>query len=75
VVGTNILNIFFVLAASSIIKQLPFKETSNIDIGMVILAEPLLFACMFTVRKRLFDREKEAVFLVFYTYIIFLAVQ
>ena len=48
VVGSNIFNIFFVLAASSIIRPLPFKETNNIDMGMVILAELLLFAFMFT---------------------------
>ncbi len=76
VVGSNIFNIFFVLAVSSIIRPLPFKETNNIDIGTVILAELLLFAFMFTGRRRLLDRWEGAVFLVLYTaYIIFLAVQ
>jgi cation:H+ antiporter len=76
VVGSNIFNIFFVLAASSIIKPLPFKGTNNIDIGMVILAELLLFAFMFTGRRRLLDRWEGAVFLVLYAaYIIFLAVK
>ena len=76
VVGSNIFNIFFVLSASSIIKPLPFKETNNIDIGMVILAELLLFAFMFTGRKRLLDRWEGVVFLLLYTaYIIFLIVQ
>jgi len=76
VVGSNIFNIFFVLSASSIIKPLPFKETSNIDIGMVILAELLLFVFMFTGRKRLLDRWEGIVFLLLYAaYIIFLVVQ
>jgi len=76
VVGSNIFNIFFVLSASSIIKPLPFKETSNIDIGMVILAELLLFAFMFTGKKRLLDRWEGIVFLSLYAaYIIFLVVQ
>jgi len=76
VVGSNIFNIFFVLAVSSIIRPLPFKETNNIDIGTVILAELLLFAFMFTGRRRLLDRWEGAVFLVLYTaYIIFLAVR
>jgi len=76
VVGSNIFNIFFVLSASSIIKPLPFKETNNIDIGMVILAELLLFAFMFTGRKRLLDRWEGIVFLSLYAaYIIFLLVQ
>jgi len=76
VVGSNIFNIFFVLAASSIIKPLPFKEANNIDIGMVILAELLLFAFMFTGRKRLLDRWEGVVFLVIYfTYIGYLILQ
>jgi cation:H+ antiporter len=76
VVGSNIFNIFFVLSASSVIKPLPFKETNNIDIGMVILAEILLFAFMFTGRKRLLDRWEGIVFLSLYAaYIIFLIVQ
>ena len=76
VVGSNIFNIFFVLSASSIIKPLPFKETNNIDIGMVILAEILLFAFMFTGRKRLLDRWEGIVFLSLYAaYIIFLIVK
>jgi len=70
VVGSNIFNVIFVLAASSIMRPLPFKETSNIDIGMMILAELLLFAFMFTGRKRLLDRWEGVVFLVIYfTYI------
>jgi cation:H+ antiporter len=76
VVGSNIFNIFFVLAMSAIIKPLPFKETNNTDIGMVILAELLLFAFMFTGRRRLLDRWEGAVFLILYAaYIIFLAVR
>jgi cation:H+ antiporter len=76
VVGSNIFNIFFVLAVSSIIKPLPFKETNNIDIGTVILAELLLFIFMFTGRKRLLDRWEGVVFLVIYfTYIGFLILQ
>jgi len=76
VVGSNIFNIFFVLAASSIIRPLPFRETNNIDIGTAILASLLLFAFMFTGKRRLVDRWEGAVFIVLYAaYIIFLAVQ
>jgi cation:H+ antiporter len=75
VVGSNIFNIFFVLAVSSIIKPLPFKESNNLDIGMVILAELLLFAFMFTGRKRLLDRWEGAVFLILYiAYISFIII-
>jgi cation:H+ antiporter len=76
VVGSNIFNIFFVLAASSIIKPLPFKETNNIDICVVILAELLLFIFMFTGKKRLLDRWEGIVFLIIYgSYIGFLILQ
>ena len=76
VVGSNIFNIFFVLAASSIIKPLPFKETNNIDIGVVILAELLLFMFMFTGKRRLLDRWEGVIFLIIYgSYIGFLVLQ
>jgi cation:H+ antiporter len=76
VVGSNIFNIFFVLATSSIIKPLPFKEANNVDIGVVILAELLLFMFMFTGKKRLLDRWEGIIFLVIYgSYIGFLILQ
>lgn len=66
VVGSNIFNIFFVLAVSSIVKPLPFQTIANRDIGVVILADILLFASMFTGRKRLLDRWEGYVFLILY---------
>jgi len=76
VVGSNIFNIFFVLAVSSIIKPLPLKGTNNIDIGVVILAELLLFMFMFTGKKRLLDRWEGVIFLVIYgSYIGFLVLR
>jgi cation:H+ antiporter len=76
VVGSNIFNVFFVLAVSSIIKPLPLKGTSNIDIGVVILAELLLFMFMFTGKKHLLDRWEGVIFLVIYViYIGFLVLR
>jgi len=73
VVGSNIFNIFFVLAMSSIIRPLPFQQRANIDLGVVILAEVLLFLSMFTGRKRLLDRWEGIVFLILYVgYISFI---
>ena len=66
VVGSNIFNIFFVLAMSSIIRPLPFQQRANIDLGVVILAEVLLFLSMFTGRKRLLDRWEGIAFLIVY---------
>ncbi|MFH1672957.1 MAG: calcium/sodium antiporter [Pseudomonadota bacterium] len=76
VVGSNIFNIFFVLGISSLIKPLPFHANSNIDIGVVILANLLLFAFMFTGRRRLLDRWEGGLFLGFYaTYVVFLIIR
>ena len=76
VVGSNIFNIFFVLGISSIVKPLPFQPKNNMDVGMAILASLLLFACMFTGRKRVLDRWEGALFLGLYAgYIAFLVVQ
>jgi len=66
VVGSNIFNIFFVLGISSVIKPLPFTSRSNVDIGVVILANLLLFAWMFTGKKRSLDRWEGGVFLFLY---------
>ena len=73
VVGSNIFNIFFVLGISSIIHPLPFNVTSNIDLGMVILASLLLFIFMFTGKKRSLDRWEGIVSVCIYViYIIFI---
>jgi cation:H+ antiporter len=66
VVGSNIFNIFFVLGITSLIKPLPFKSRNNVDIGVVILANLLLFAWMFTGKKRALDRWEGGIFLVLY---------
>ncbi len=73
VIGSNIFNIFFVLGLSSIIKPLPFHPSSNVDIGVVILASLLLFLWMFTGKRRSLDRWEGMVFLILYgCYITFL---
>jgi cation:H+ antiporter len=73
VVGSNIFNVFFVLGTSSTIKPLPFKPENNLDIGMVILSNLLLFLWMFTGKRRSLDRWEGVVFLSLYAgYIAFL---
>jgi cation:H+ antiporter len=74
VVGSNIFNVFFVLGISSVIKPLPFQARSNIDIGVVILASILLFAYMFTGKKRSLDRWEGLIFLIIYAAYIFLLI-
>lgn len=75
VVGSNIFNIFLVLGISSLIKPLPFQPKDNLSIGVVILANILLFATMFTGRKRVLERWEGFVFLAVYVgYITFLVI-
>lgn len=72
VVGSNIFNIFFVLGVSGTINPIPFHGRNNIDIGMVIFASLLLFAFMFTGKKRSIDRWEGILSLVLYgVYLVF----
>jgi len=73
IVGSNIFNIFFILGITSLIRPLPFAAKRNLDIGVLILANILLFLFMFTGKKRKLDRWEAALFLVIYSaYILFL---
>lgn len=56
VVGSSTFNIFFVLGVSSKIRPLQFQAKNNIDIGLLIAANILLFITMFTGKKLLLDR-------------------
>ncbi|RJP87704.1 MAG: sodium:calcium antiporter [Desulfobacteraceae bacterium] len=56
VVGSNIFNILFVLGISATIKPLPFQQSSNMDVGMVVLSSILLFGFMFSFKKKSLDR-------------------
>ena len=56
VVGSNIFNILFVLGVSAVIKPLPFLQTSNLDIGMVVFSSILLFGFMFSFKRKSVDR-------------------
>ena len=76
VVGSNIFNIFFILGISSIIKPIPLQIKNNRDIGVVILANLLLFVYMFTGKRHLLDRWEGIIFVALYIcYISFLIVQ
>ena len=55
-VGSNILNIFWVLGVSAVIRPLPFSVSSNSDIGMTVFASIVLFAVMFIGKKRVIER-------------------
>lgn len=52
VVGSNILNIFFILGLSSVISPIQLVESQNIDIIVAIFAALLLFIFCFTDGKK-----------------------
>jgi cation:H+ antiporter len=66
VAGSNIFNIFFVLGISATIKPLPFSQSNNLDILMVIFANILLLLFMTTGRKRFVDRWEGGLMLFIY---------
>lgn len=66
VVGSNIFNVFWILGVTSIIKPLPFSESSNFDIVVSLLATALLFVWMFIGKKRHVERWQGAIFVILY---------
>ncbi|MBN1480046.1 calcium/sodium antiporter [candidate division KSB1 bacterium] len=73
VVGSNIFNIFFILAISGLISPLPFDIRFHIDLVVLLLATLLLFFSMFTGVRRRIDRWEAVVFLLIYSsYMIYL---
>ena len=66
VVGSNIFNIFFVLAITAIINPVSFKPEMNLDLIVMSIASLLLFITMFTGEKRKIDRWEAVVFLIIY---------
>ncbi len=66
ILGSNIFNIFFILAVSALIRPLPFNSAMNLDLMVLITASFLLFFTMFTGKKRTLDRWEAVLFLVIY---------
>jgi len=66
IVGSNIFNVFFVLAVTAVIYPIPFKSGMNIDLLVMCIASLLLFFTMFTGEKRKIDRWEAILFLVIY---------
>lgn len=56
IVGSNIFNIFFVLALTSTIRPLPIAPHLNIDMAVMVLASLLLFLAMFVGKKHKLER-------------------
>ncbi|MFH1412486.1 MAG: calcium/sodium antiporter [bacterium] len=76
IVGSNIMNIFWVLGLSSIIRPIPFNYTNNFDIVILTIASVLLFAWMLTGRKNILEKWQGVVFVIMYIiYIISLIIR
>jgi cation:H+ antiporter len=71
IVGSNIFNIFLILGVSSVIRPLPFRETSNVDVMMTVAASLALFAFMFIGKKQFLERWQGVFFVL--TFIVYIA--
>jgi cation:H+ antiporter len=72
VVGSNIFNIFFILAVTVIIQPIEFDLSGNFDLFVLLAATAVLFGTMFTGQRRRLDRWEAALFIIFYVvYLIY----
>ncbi len=73
VIGSNIFNLLWVLAVSSLIKPLPFCAINNIDIMIIIFSSTLIILSMATGVRNAIDRKNGILFLLVYlVYLIYL---
>ncbi len=66
IIGSNIFNIFLILGVSALINPLGFDAAFNTDIYLLGFGTILLFAVMFTGKKKRLDRWEAALLLVIY---------
>lgn len=67
VIGSNIFNIFMVLAASAVIRPLPSYNGMNADLAITALASLLVIIFIYTNKERSLRRWSGAVLLLIYT--------
>jgi len=73
VVGSNIINVFFILGLTATINPLPLNPLTNIDISVALLASLLLFLSTFAMGKREIKRIEGAIFIAIYiVYLVYL---
>jgi len=73
IIGSNIFNIFLILGASALIKEMNYSPVFNMDIYFLIFGTLLLLLAMFVGNKRKLDRWQGAVFLLLYVgYVVYL---
>jgi len=73
IIGSNIFNIFFILAASTIISPISYDITFNTEIYLLAGGTIFLFIAMFTSqRKKLVRREAGILLITYIAYMIYL---
>lgn len=66
IVGSNILNIFWILGVSAIISSIPFSNKLNLDLIFLVFISTLLFFTMFTGKKKTLERWEGILFVGLY---------
>jgi cation:H+ antiporter len=75
IVGSNVLNILWILGFNALIRPLPLNPASNIDILMTIFASLILFISMYISKKHVIERWQGFVMVVIYlSYVGFLII-
>lgn len=73
IIGSNIFNIFLILAVSSIIKPIQYSVAFNTELYLLAGGTLFLYIAMFTGQKKILDRWEAALLLITYiTYMIYL---
>lgn len=73
VVGSNIFNLLLILGLSSVIRPLPFQQSSNIDLLMVVFSGALIILSLALGRRLIIKRYDGVIFVVTYVgYIAYL---
>ena len=72
VVGSNIMNILFILALTAVVSPLSFSNDLQVDLWMVIGVTVLLFLALFVGKRRLLERWQGVTFITVYLmYIVY----
>ncbi len=66
IIGSNIFNIFFILGVSTLVKPVEYNIKFNFDIYLLVIGNILLFAAMFSGKKKHLDRWEAGILLLIY---------
>ncbi len=73
IIGSNIFNIFFILAVSALIQPIGYETVFNNDLYLLAGGTLFLFIAMFTGQKKKLDRWEAIVLLIIYiAYVVYL---